>query len=285
MTVTNQVSFLESNGTRSHLQQSDTYQLVGGNATINKESLVLFPCHNTDDTSAGKRMMFPERLFRMLEDIDKRQVHLSHIVSWQHSGRAFVIHKPAYFVSQVMPIYFRTQNKLSSFQRQLANYGFQRYQEEEILDRMIYYHEQFAFYRETPLLLQHVVLKSKTTKMNSVRSLSRLLQMTKKTPQVVASTATSCLPQEPAHDSVHVMDTVTTATLPLPFENLGDHILDDAATELLWRREEACDDDFCINDDFDCQQHHGGIFWDPELESLESLEDETWSIFMRFQFE
>ena len=107
------------------------------------------------DMNVGTRNGFPQRLFRMMEDIDKRECHLSHIVSWHHSGLHFLIHKPDTFVSHVLPLYFQGQSKLASFRRQLKNYGFlHRYQlRAKKDDRLMYYHQNFQ--RDKPLLMKH----------------------------------------------------------------------------------------------------------------------------------
>jgi hypothetical protein len=47
------------------------------------------------------------------------------LVSFLSHERAFAIHKPRYFVSEIMPRYFTT-SRMSSFQRQLNLYGFRR---------------------------------------------------------------------------------------------------------------------------------------------------------------
>ena len=134
--------------------------------TLTKEDM--FPqfgieTDGTDDATA--RIMFPGRLFRMLEDIDTRQENLSHIVSWHHSNLNFVVHFPHAFVREVLPIYFRRQTKLSSFQRQLRNYGFLQYQNQRNSGGIIYYHESFR--RDKPSLLQHVVLRPSRKKKNT----------------------------------------------------------------------------------------------------------------------
>jgi hypothetical protein len=64
---------------------------------------------------------------------------ISHIVSWQPHGRSFVVHEPQEF-KKILPQYFM-QSKLSSFQRQLNLYGFQRLTKG--IDRSGYYNELF----------------------------------------------------------------------------------------------------------------------------------------------
>ena len=131
------------------------------------------------DMNVGTRKGFPQRLFRMMEDIDKRECHLSHIVSWHHSGLYFVIHKPGAFMIEVLHLYFRDRTKLASFRRQLTNYGFlHRYQLKTKKDgRLMYYHRNFR--RNKPLLLPYVVLKPPKTSKNTALSLSSeaLLEM------------------------------------------------------------------------------------------------------------
>jgi len=61
-------------------------------------------------------------------------------VSFFQHGRAFVIHQPRRFVTEVMPRFFR-QSKLTSFQRQLNLYGFKRISQGP--DHGGYFHEFF----------------------------------------------------------------------------------------------------------------------------------------------
>jgi hypothetical protein len=165
----------------------------------------------------GARKRFPQLLFRMMEDIDKRECHLSHIVSWHHSGLHFLIHKPDAFVSHVLPLYFRGQSKLASFRRQLKNYGFlHRYQlRAKKDDRLMYYHQNFQ--RDKPLLVPYVVLKSPKTSKNTALSLSieallEMKQVKKASPratlsdtlqQMIKKTSPTpySLPQEPAPEN------------------------------------------------------------------------------------
>jgi hypothetical protein len=248
-------------------------------SVVTSQASVLSRYYNIDITknAAGKRIMFPERLFRMMEDIETRHKNLSHIVSWHHKNDfAFAIHKPDDFVREVMPIYFGGQTKMASFQRQLKNYGFNSYRERIKKVGMVYCHKHFS--RENPLSLQNVVLKSpyptkkpstttKNTTMNTTLTSSALLQMMPKRPW---------FPQETSQRTV----SLDTTTKPLPSDNLGDEILDEAVTELLWRYEEAFGEDFCFDDDMDCQHHHDSSSrlavqqWDPEVEALESIEEE-----------
>lgn len=81
---------------------------------------------------------FPEKLHRMLREVEDSGENI--IVSFFPHGRAFAVHNPTRFVSEIMPKYFR-QSRLSSFQRQLNLYGFTRISNGP--DAGGYYHELF----------------------------------------------------------------------------------------------------------------------------------------------
>lgn len=66
---------------------------------------------------------FPSKLFHMLAEADK--AGHADIVSFLPHGKAFMIHKPEAFATEILPKYFKT-NRLSSFQKQLSLYGFKR---------------------------------------------------------------------------------------------------------------------------------------------------------------
>ena len=85
----------------------------------------------------GVSSMFPTVLHHMLEDAEK--LGFDDVVSWLPHGRAFHVHQPEKFVTDVMPKYFR-HTRLSSFQRQLSLYGFTRLARKGP-DRGAYYHE------------------------------------------------------------------------------------------------------------------------------------------------
>lgn len=86
----------------------------------------------------GVAIAFPLKLHSMLDKIEEDG--LAHVISWQPHGRAFLIHKPKEFADQVMPKYFK-QTKLTSFQRQLNLYGFNRITSGN--DTGAYYNELF----------------------------------------------------------------------------------------------------------------------------------------------
>lgn len=71
----------------------------------------------------GVSKPFPEVLHEMLLDLEREGK--GDVASFFSHGRAFAIHKPRVFITEVMPHYFR-QTKLTSFQRQLNLYGFKR---------------------------------------------------------------------------------------------------------------------------------------------------------------
>ena len=81
---------------------------------------------------------FPEKLHRMLCEVEEAGEEAT--VSFFPHGRAFTVHNPARFVTEILPKYFR-QSRLSSFQRQLNLYGFTRISQGP--DAGGYYHELF----------------------------------------------------------------------------------------------------------------------------------------------
>jgi hypothetical protein len=68
-------------------------------------------------TRGGVTEPFPERLHRLLKEIQNDGN--GDVISFLPHGRAFAIHKPDRFVSEIMPTYFK-MSQLSSFQRQLS---------------------------------------------------------------------------------------------------------------------------------------------------------------------
>eukprot|EP00980_Cylindrotheca_fusiformis_P030326 scaffold24656_cov181-Cylindrotheca_fusiformis.AAC.3 len=103
-------------------------------------------------------LSFPIKLHEILDQVEADG--LSHIISWQPHGRCFVIHDPKQFADHVMPSYFR-QTKLTSFQRQLNLYGFNRITRGR--DSKGYYHELFL--RGKVFLCKHMTrTKVKGTK-------------------------------------------------------------------------------------------------------------------------
>jgi len=91
----------------------------------------------------GVSVPFPQKLHIML---DKAMAEgYGDIVSWQPHGRCFVVYKSKEFQDIVLPKYFKL-SKLSSFQRQLNLYGFQRLTFGR--DRGGYYHERFLRHKK-----------------------------------------------------------------------------------------------------------------------------------------
>ncbi|KAL7574126.1 hypothetical protein ACA910_014812 [Epithemia clementina (nom. ined.)] len=94
---------------------------------------------------------FPLKLYEMLDQIDRHEDE-SNIVSWQPHGRCFVIHNAQQFRDALLPRYFPKLSKVTSFQRQLNLYGFQRITQG--LDKGSYYHE--CFLRGKPYLAYEI---------------------------------------------------------------------------------------------------------------------------------
>jgi hypothetical protein len=65
---------------------------------------------------------------------------LSEVIDWMPHGRAFLVHRPKLFASDVLPRFFR-QTKFLSFTRQLNLWGFKRITRG--MDAGAYYHELF----------------------------------------------------------------------------------------------------------------------------------------------
>lgn len=100
-------------------------------------------------TRGGVKEPFPEKLHRMLLEIEKDGN--AHIISFFPHGRAFGIHDTDQFEEKIMPKYFK-QSRLSSFQRQLNLYGFTRIVSGP--DASGYYHELFL--KGRPFLCTHM---------------------------------------------------------------------------------------------------------------------------------
>jgi HSF-type DNA-binding len=100
--------------------------------------------------AGGKAASFPNKLNAMLELVEVSG-H-SAAVRWLAHGRGFKIFDKRRFETEVLPIYFQGQTKITSFQRQLNIYGFQRLTRKECEDHNGYYHERF--------LRGHAVLRS-----------------------------------------------------------------------------------------------------------------------------
>jgi HSF-type DNA-binding len=75
---------------------------------------------NADLSQSGK---FPQKLYNLLNTLRERG--RCDIAAFLPHGRAFHIHKPSEFISDVMPQYFR-MSRFASFQKQLNLYNFQK---------------------------------------------------------------------------------------------------------------------------------------------------------------
>eukprot|EP00554_Chaetoceros_debilis_P011459 CAMPEP_0194105586 /NCGR_PEP_ID=MMETSP0150-20130528/5770_1 /TAXON_ID=122233 /ORGANISM="Chaetoceros debilis, Strain MM31A-1" /LENGTH=431 /DNA_ID=CAMNT_0038793505 /DNA_START=294 /DNA_END=1589 /DNA_ORIENTATION=- len=85
----------------------------------------------------GVTTPFPVKLHMLLEQNLHENVN---VISWQPHGRCFLLRSPKDFLNSVMPRHFK-QTKLTSFQRQLNLYGFNRLTSGP--DKGGYYHELF----------------------------------------------------------------------------------------------------------------------------------------------
>jgi hypothetical protein len=101
-------------------------------------SLLPDPVPDSRRNRGGVTVPFPEKLHKMLEYAEKNG--LTEIVSFFPHGRAFAIHKPVLFTSDIMPKFFK-QSRYTSFQRQVNLYGFRRISQGP--DTGGYFHQAF----------------------------------------------------------------------------------------------------------------------------------------------
>ncbi len=102
------------------LKNLDLSKIKTARANTTKNSHLTSKSHNKRQIQIPS---FPAKLYQMLQEVDEQG--LDHIVSWQHDGRSFRVHKSEKFVTEILPSYFRC-SKMKSFQRQLNFYKFQR---------------------------------------------------------------------------------------------------------------------------------------------------------------
>lgn len=88
--------------------------------SIGRHSTKPKPCGVDRGPRGGIYDPFPLKFHRVLDEIAHEG--LDSVVSWVSHGRAFKIHNPSLFVTDVMPRFF-SQSKYTSFQRQLNLYG------------------------------------------------------------------------------------------------------------------------------------------------------------------
>lgn len=114
---------------------------------------------------------WPLKLYLALDDLsDKRYHHGMHngILSWLPHGRAFCIHDPSRFETEVMPLYIR-MTKLSSFYRQLKAYGFIELRQDG--SKKYFYHEMFL--RGKPFLCSRVKMSKDKPASRSKKKMPR----------------------------------------------------------------------------------------------------------------
>jgi HSF-type DNA-binding len=113
---------------------SPTALINGKLAPVKTEKQVDHGCKK----HSSKAGSFPSLLYDLLEDSEKDG--FIDLISWQNHGRAFRVNNPKQFAADIMSRYFH-QTRYTSFQRQLALYGFLRIRTGK--DRGAYYHKQF----------------------------------------------------------------------------------------------------------------------------------------------
>ncbi|KAL3784766.1 hypothetical protein ACHAW5_008137 [Stephanodiscus triporus] len=91
-----------------------------------------------EKSGAGK--FFPSKLRVMLDQVDR--LGLSRGASWVSEGRAFAIHDPDVFMTDIAPHFFEKQSCIRSFHRQLSIWGFLRL-EKDVAGRGVWHHKYF----------------------------------------------------------------------------------------------------------------------------------------------
>lgn len=77
----------------------------------------------------------------------------NHILSWSHSGKAFIVHNKYLMEIHVLPLFFKT-HQFSSFIRQLNLYGFRK------IDSNSYTFYNTNFQMQHPQLLSNIFIRS-----------------------------------------------------------------------------------------------------------------------------
>lgn len=167
----------------------------------------------------GVSISFPQKLHSVLDQVERDG--LAHVVAWQPHGRCFVIHKPKEFTEHIMPHYFR-QSKLTSFQRQLNLYGFNRITRGN--DAGGYYHELFL--RGKDFLCKRMMrTKVKGTKFKAASSPDEEPDFYKMPPVIVTPVNSDCDESDNGHqvDHDHNCSGTLYTTQEAPFQaSIGD---------------------------------------------------------------
>jgi hypothetical protein len=204
-----------------------------------------------------KKLHFPHRLFRMLEEIRQCRPCLSQIVSWHDDcDTAFVIKNLEAFRVEVMPVYFGSQSKFASFQRQLNNYDFHRVQDRRQNGSMIYWHKNFS--RTHPHMIQEVVLKKCKTNQKHPSSTPPQLVSAVVLEMLLAASYTASSSNTLALEQVHYDDA-----------SGGDHILDEAVAQILGDASETVGTRSPSCPDYNSSQEHDAgktLCWIPPVD-------------------
>ncbi|KAM3136479.1 hypothetical protein pb186bvf_011437 [Paramecium bursaria] len=102
-------------------------------------------------------------ILQVIRNIRTKDWKYQTIVSFTSDGNSILIHDEQMLESQVLPEIFK-HNKLSSFVKQLNNYGFKRQRNE--LNKQVYYHPYFNI-NSNYSMLQMITKRNKPKKMIS----------------------------------------------------------------------------------------------------------------------
>lgn len=134
---------------QAFFQGSAALPMLGNSALPTPSALAHQQQDNRPICRVGAIEPFPEKLMRLLQEVEK--AGQGDIISFINNGRGFAIHKPDAFFKTIVPLYFR-HSRLSSFKRQLNLYGFEQINIGPY--RGGYYHEMFN--RDQPELCRRM---------------------------------------------------------------------------------------------------------------------------------
>lgn len=105
--------------------QNETFDGYFEDRAAKEERIKPSPTSKNNSMSSlkpSRSLSFPSQLHLMLREAPREGFDAA--VSWTPNGDSFAIHNPDKFVNEVLPRYFKRQNKFKSFEALLNHWGF-----------------------------------------------------------------------------------------------------------------------------------------------------------------